>query len=267
MLIARVATIGPLAPDEYRRLDTIRTTTLREHPDSFRFYPIRANLIVYRVRPVASGSGLRPTRRTDGQTSELHVPATMPVWELFAVDRVDRKPDPASPVLIYTTTDPMPALGSPDKEDSGWSSYFNGRVLEGAAIFYRVKTGTGTDGTVQDYPVLIMWQHAAVKDSSTWMILVVGLVIVLFFFLWLWARKGVRRRGPVHFSAPNPPLPDQAGETDHVDPELRKAVEGFQRDRGQMPTTPAADGPVDPELRKAVEQWKQERPDDDNRSR
>jgi len=261
IMIARVASIGPLDKADYHRVEPIRVATLRDHPESFRYHPILANLNVYRARQV-TGRGLKAVQNPD--TGDLYVSDALPVWELFATDRAAGNDADRSPVFVYTTINPMPLLGRPDDVKDGWSSFFEPRTLQGTAIFYRVRAAMGTDGNVHDTPVIILWQAGVPKSPIPWPTIIIGIVIVAGFALWLSARRGLRRRAPIHFTAPSAPSAPVAGECDAVDPELRRAVEDFKQAKG-LPPTPPADGPVDPALRQAVEDWKKEKrpPNDD----
>jgi len=260
ILIAHASTIPTLSSEEFAALESVRVASLREHPEIYRYRPFKLDVIARRVREVTPGNGLHDARRQDGTP---FLPKGTKVWEIQGLDRGTRNAY-EFPLIIYTTFDPMKELGAPDEIKDGWKCYAPGRVFKGAGIFFRTREGKGEgDGKAYDYPVIVAWQLAGTDTSSTWPMIVVGIAIVVAFFLWLGLRLSNRRRGPVHFSVPTPPEEPNPEEAAAIDPELRKAAEEFKQ---QRPTPrPPVDGDVDPELKKAAEQWAKEHDTDANK--
>ena len=244
MLLARAAKMETLSDRRLQDVESPSYPNLMAHPARYRAQPVRMTINVF------TSEKLQPTPGGAFPVSS-YWPKDKPVWYLTGLN-APLKIDPKQPVMVYSTADPTPVLGTPVKSNADAHVYaLPGRRVNVVGLFYKLRTAPSEDEGERDYPVLLVWQVSgsggggALGSGGTTTIagLMVAVLVLVLLLGFIMLRRRVSQQKASRPDGPRyKPLRDVA--RDEHEPEVEEA------------------GEVDPLLKQAAEQYQKERQDD-----
>lgn len=252
-MLARVSKLPQLAHEEFDQLQRPAYRSLLQHPGSYVGRPVRMTVLVYSVFQETSGVDHDPG---------LEWPRGRVKWMVRCWDADSRHGQ--QPLLVVSTVDPTPLLHQQINDLDEPLKIFNPHIaqLELVGVFYKIfqaeeaglsdepsRSRSGPPPVVRDYPLIVAWQFRSPEGAPTTSLpmAVVGTVImasivlvVVLGFLLRHIRRMRRqslqpgqplwpdRYRPLRDISADKLSPDQRGEEDEVDPDLKAAVDDWQ---------------------------------------
>jgi hypothetical protein len=237
MMLASVAKLEKLSPQELESLSRPSVRNLLAHPHVYRAEAIELNVYVVIVRKLLPGKGLAYTPYWEKDRG---------VWRMDCLNAAARHPA-HEPIVVLSTAEPS-FLRKPDETTPDGAKLYRGLgpKVRLAGVFYKVYTalsrGDETVGPLwREYPVVLAWQLFPIRESARPQDLSSGIIMVIVFigmalgFIVL--RRGLKRSpAPEYPYRPRRPIgavETKGGrkEDDEVDPLLKEAADAYRKER------------------------------------